>query len=61
MEEYCIALPKPPRKPISSLKYSVIKNHGSTLMEGYSSCSKLHNTPPIPLISYLRNKLGSIT
>jgi len=40
------------RKPILSLRYSVIKHHTSTLLEGYCSCSKLHNTPMIPLICY---------
>jgi hypothetical protein len=61
VEGYCVALPKPTRKPIPSLRYLVIKNHGSTLLEGYCSSSKLHNTPAIPLISYPKNTLGSIT
>jgi hypothetical protein len=61
MEGYCIALPKPLRKPIPSLGYSVIKHHGSTLLEGYCSCSKLHNTHVIPLTNYPINTLGSIT
>ncbi len=47
------------RKPISSLKYSIIKHHGSTLLEGYCSCSKLHNTRALPLICYPKNTLGS--
>jgi hypothetical protein len=33
----------------------------SPLLEGYFSCSKLHNTLAIPLISYPKNTLGSIT
>jgi hypothetical protein len=37
------------RKPIPSLGYLIIKHHGSTLLEGYCSCSKLQNTPIIPL------------
>jgi hypothetical protein len=35
--------------------------HGSTLLEGYYSWPKLLNTPTIPLLSYLRNTLDSIT
>jgi len=59
MERYCVALPKPPRKPIPSLGYSIIKHHGFTLLEGYCSCS---NIPlAIPFINYPRNTLGSIT
>jgi len=61
VEGYCVTLPKPPRKPIPSLKYLVIKHHGSTLLKGYCSCSKLHNTLAIPLINYPRNIMGSIT
>jgi hypothetical protein len=61
VEGYCIALPKPPRKPIQSLRYSIIKHHGFTLFEGYCSCPKLHNTLTIPLINYPRNTMGSIT
>jgi hypothetical protein len=55
-------LPKPTRKPIPSLRYYVIKHHGSTsLLEGYCSCPKLLNTPAIPLTMYPKNTLGSIT
>ncbi len=54
-------LTKPPRKPIPSLGYLVIKHHGSTLLEGYYSCSKLHNKTTIPFISYPKNIMGSIT
>jgi hypothetical protein len=61
MEVYCIALPKPPRKPILSLGYSIIKHHGSTLLKGYCSCSKLHDTLAMPFIIYLKNTMGSIT
>jgi hypothetical protein len=39
------------RKLIPPLGYLVIKHHGFTLLEGYCSCSKLHNTPIVPLIS----------
>jgi hypothetical protein len=46
------------RKQILSIKYLVIKHHGSTLLEGYCSCSKLHNTLTIPLICYPRNTLS---
>ncbi len=46
------------RKPIPSLGCSIIKHHGSTLLEGYRSCSKLHNTPTLPFICYPRNTLG---
>jgi len=34
---------------IPSLRYLVIKHHGSTLLEEYCSCSKLHNTPTLPI------------
>jgi hypothetical protein len=61
VEGYCITQPKPPRKPIPWLGYSIIKHHGSTLLDGYCSCSKLHNTLAIPLIRYPINTLGSIT
>ncbi len=37
------------------------KHHGFTLLEGYCSCSKLHNTPTISLIGYIKNTLRSIT
>jgi hypothetical protein len=60
MEGYCAALPKLIRKPILSLGYLVLKHHGSTLLEGYCSCSKLNNMLAIPLISYSKNTLGSI-
>jgi len=40
MEGYCVPLPKPPRKPIPSLGYSIIRHHGFTILEGYYSCSK---------------------
>jgi len=60
MEGYCIALPKPTRKLVPSLRYLVIKHHGSTLLEEYCSSSKLHNTLAIPL-GYPRNTLGFIT
>jgi hypothetical protein len=43
------------------MRYSVIKHHGSTLLEGYCSCSKLHNTLTIPYIGFPINTLGSIT
>jgi hypothetical protein len=43
-------LHNPTRKSISSLRYSIIKHHGFTLLEGYCSCSKLHNTHVMPLI-----------
>jgi hypothetical protein len=46
------------RNPTPSLMYSIIKHHGSTLLEGYYSCSKLHNTFAIPLICYPTNTLG---
>jgi hypothetical protein len=46
------------RDPIPSLGYSIIKHHGSTLLEGYYSCSKLHNTFAIPLICYATNTLA---
>ncbi len=36
--------------------YSIINYHGSTLLEGYCSSSKLHNTPAIPFIDYLSQK-----
>jgi hypothetical protein len=58
MQGYSIALPKPPRKPISSFKYSIFKHHGSTLLEGYYSCSKLHNTLAI---SHKYNGLHNIS
>jgi len=61
MEGYCIALPKPIRKPIPSLKYFVIKHHGSTLLEGYLSCPRLLNIPAIPFIGYHKNTLGFVT
>jgi hypothetical protein len=61
MEGYCVALPKHTKKPIPLLGYLIIKYHGSTLLEGYFSCSKLHNTPAIPLIGYPKYTLGSIT
>jgi hypothetical protein len=46
------------RKPKSSLRYSIIKHHRFTLLEGYCSCSKLHNTLVIPLIWFPKNTLG---
>jgi len=46
------------RKLIPSLGYSIIKHHGSTPLEGYCSCSKLHNAPTLPFICYPRNALG---
>jgi len=61
VEGYYVTLPKLPRKIILSLGYSMFKHHGSTLLEGYCSCSKLHNTPTIPLINCPRNTMGSIT
>jgi len=61
MEGYYIAVIKPPKKPIPSLGYSIIKHLGLTLLERYCSCSKLHNTLAIPLISYPINTLASIT
>jgi len=61
MEGYCVALPKPTRKPISSLGYSIIKHHGSILLEGYCSCTKLFNTPIIPLVGYPKNTSDCIT
>jgi hypothetical protein len=62
MEGYCIALPKPTRKPIPSLRYSIIKQQGFTsLLEGYCACPKLFNTPAIPIVGYLKNTLGTIT
>jgi hypothetical protein len=60
VEGYCKALPKPPRKLIPSLRYSIIKYHAFILLEGYYSSSKLHNTLAIPL-GYLRSTLGPIT
>jgi hypothetical protein len=56
-----MALPKFIKKPIPSLGYSVIKHHGSTLLEGYFSCPRLFNIPVIPFIGYHINTLGSIT
>jgi hypothetical protein len=41
------------RRPIP-----LIKHHGFTLLEGYCSCSKLHNTFVIPLIWFPKNTLG---
>jgi len=62
VEGYCVALPKPIRKPIPSLGYFLIKHQGSTLLlEKYCSCPKLFNTPAIPLIGYPKNTLGSMT
>jgi len=62
MEGYCVAIPKPTRKPISSLGYYIIKHQGSTsLLKGYCSCPKLFNTPAIPLVRYPINTLGTIT
>jgi hypothetical protein len=61
MKRYCVALPKPTRKPIPSLRYSIIQHHGSTLFEGYCSWPKLLNTSVIPLAGYPKNTLGSIT
>jgi hypothetical protein len=62
MERYCIALPKPTRKPIPALGYFVTKHHGfMSLLEGYCSCPKLFNTLAIPLAMYPKNTLGSIT
>jgi hypothetical protein len=63
MKGYCVALPEPTRKWkwIPSLRYFVIKHHGSILLEGQCSSSKLHNTPTIPFISCPKNTLGSIT
>jgi hypothetical protein len=61
MEEYYVALPKPTRKRIPSLKYFVIKHHGFTLLEGHCSCTKLFNTPTIPLVEYPKNTLGFVT
>jgi hypothetical protein len=58
---YCIALPKPTRKPIPSLGYSVIKHQGFTsLLKGYYLCPKLFNTTAIPHTKYLKNTFGSI-
>ncbi len=56
-----MTLLKPTRKPISSLGYSVIKHHGSILLEEYCSCTKLFNTLIIPLVGYPKNTLGCIT
>jgi hypothetical protein len=62
LEGYCVALPKPTRKLIPSIAYSVIKHKGSmSLFKGYWSCPKLFNTPTIPLVGYPINTLGSIT
>jgi hypothetical protein len=61
MEGYCVALSKPTRKWIPSLRYYVIKHHRFILLEGYCSSSKQHNTPTMPLIAYPRNTLGPIT
>jgi hypothetical protein len=47
------------RNPIPSLRYSIIKHHWFTLLEGYYSCSKLYNTFAIPLICYPTNTLGA--
>jgi hypothetical protein len=60
VEGYCIALPKPTRKPIPPLGYYVIKHQGSTLLEGYYSSPKLFNTLTIPLVGYPTNTVGSI-
>jgi len=35
VKRYYINLPKPTRKPIPSLRYSIIKHHGYILLEGY--------------------------
>jgi len=61
VEQYCVALPKPIKKPIPSLKYFIIKHQGSTLFERYYSSLKLFNTPAIPLVRYPTNIVGSIT
>jgi hypothetical protein len=65
LEGYYIITPKPTRKPIASLRYFIIKHHGCmhgcTLLEGYCSWPKLFNKLTIPLSSYPRNTLGSIT
>jgi hypothetical protein len=64
MKGYCVTLPKPTRKPIPSLGYSIIKHHGFMLFEEYCSWSKVFNTSAIPFASltgYPKNTLGSIT
>jgi hypothetical protein len=62
MEGYCVALPKPTRIPIPSLRYYLIKRQGSTsFLKKYWSCPKLLNTLVIHLVGYPRNTLGSIT
>jgi hypothetical protein len=61
VEGYCIALLKLTRKLILLIGYSIFKHHGFALLEGYCSCSKLHNTLAIPLISYPKITLGYIT
>jgi hypothetical protein len=61
MERCSIALTKPTRKLIPSLRYFVIKHHGSTLSKGYCSYPKLLNTHAIPFIGYTKNTLDSIT
>jgi hypothetical protein len=60
VEWYCVALPKSPKKTIPLVGYLVIKHHGLTLLEEYCLCSKLHNTPTIPLISCPITRMGSI-
>jgi len=61
VEQYCVALPKPIKKPIPSLKYFIIKHQRSTLLERYYSSLKLFNTPTIPFVGYPTNIVGSIT
>jgi hypothetical protein len=61
VKRYSVALPKPTKKPIPSLRYSIIKHHRSTLLEGYCSCPKILNRLAIPFIRYPKNALGCIT
>jgi hypothetical protein len=61
LAKYYIVIPKPTRKPIPSLGYLIIKHHGFTILEGYCSCSKLHNIFAMPFITNPINTLGSIT
>jgi hypothetical protein len=58
---YSIALPKPTKKLILSLRYSIIKHHGSILLEWYCSCPKMLNRLAILFIRYPKNALGCIT
>jgi len=53
------SLTKTYKETNTSLGYLIIKHHGSTLLEGYFSSSKLHNPPTIPL-GYPKKTLGSI-